>query len=71
MEMEILSILTIAIVVNVFLSSSFILKLIAEKSELEEANKELDEVIKTQAKQIEELNAKLLSKKGIKHGKLR
>ena len=71
MEMEILSILTIAIVVNVFLSSSFILKLIAEKSELEEANKELDEVIKTRAKQIEELNAKLLSKKGIKHGKLR
>ena len=39
--------------------SQLIADLYREKSELEEANKELDEVIKTQAKQIEELNAKL------------
>lgn len=39
--------------------NQLIADLYREKSELEEANKELDEVIKTQAKQIEELNAKL------------
>lgn len=39
--------------------NQLIADLCREKSELEEANKELDEVIKTQAKQIEELNAKL------------
>ena len=39
--------------------NQLIADLYREKSELEEANKELDKVIKTQAKQIEELNAKL------------
>ena len=39
--------------------NQLIADLYREKSELEEANKELDEVIKTQAKQIEELNAQL------------
>lgn len=39
--------------------NQLIADLYREKSELEETNKELDEVIKTQAKQIEELNAKL------------
>ena len=39
--------------------NQLIADLYREKSELEEANKELDEVIKTQAKQIEDLNAKL------------
>ena len=39
--------------------NQLIADLYREKSELEEANKELYEVIKTQAKQIEELNAKL------------
>lgn len=39
--------------------NQLIADLYREKSKLEEANKELDEVIKTQAKQIEELNSKL------------
>ena len=39
--------------------NQLIADLYREKSELKDANKELDEVIKTQAKQIEELNAKL------------
>ncbi|MGN0697123.1 MAG: hypothetical protein ACI4JV_00030 [Ruminiclostridium sp.] len=39
--------------------NQLIADLYREKSELVKTNKELDEVIKTQAKQIEELNAKL------------
>lgn len=39
--------------------NQLIADLYREKSELAKANKEFDEVIKTQAKQIEELNAKL------------
>ena len=39
--------------------NQLIADLYREKSELAKANKKLDEIIKTQAKQIEELNAKL------------